>query len=111
MSTNEILDALNSEVQRIAKIQASVHRLTEWALGEGAAVSNDTRTPLTASITWPDGWVVIATITFDSGTARLWAECVFRGVPSSSLWLDLTDGAIEHSEWSDWAFQVSGSQQ
>ncbi len=94
MSTDEILDALNSEVRRITEIQARVHRLTEWALSEGATVRNDTHAPLEVLVTWPDGLGIVASMDTSGGSARLCAKYLSPGLPYS-LWRDPADEAIE----------------
>ena len=94
MSTNETLDALNSEVQRIAEISASVHRLTEWALSEGATVRNDTHTPLEVCITWPDGLGIVVSMGTSDGSASLSAKCALPGAHFARS-LDSSDEAIE----------------
>ena len=101
MSTNEILDALNSEVQRIAEISASVHRLTEWALSEGATVRNDTHTPLEVCITWADGLSIVVSMGIRGGRARVSAKYVLHGRPWGSLSLDSADGVAEFFKCSE----------
>ena len=101
MSTNETLDALNSEVQHIAEIQASVHRLTEWALSEGATVRNDTHAPLEVHISWADGMSIVVSVDIRGGRARVSAEYVLPGLSSGSLSLDSADGVAEFFECSE----------
>jgi hypothetical protein len=101
VSTNEILDAFNSEVQRIAEIQASVHRLTEWALGEGATVRNDTHTPLQVHISWTDGLSIVVSIDIRGGRARVSAKYVLPGQSRGSLSLDSADEVAEFFKCSE----------